>query len=211
MSPRITQMPEITVNGMESDVSELGSEDIHLSKVDEDSLTRQSTAGFADWIATFFRRVISLLETLPDEMPGDHASSSGNDADGEIGWLIHIHLSETVLASVTDMVLELCEQICVHLSEPLFDLVLTLVYDYATTTVRSNATRCMHALVECVAAANPSKTLAKFIPYCERCISYELDHGASSIRTTSSSTALPADAALHWSERQAISEYSRYS
>lgn len=93
-----------------------------------------------------------------------------------------------------------CSQICVHLSEPLFDLVLKMVYDYASNNVRSNAVRAIHQLVECVANADPVKTLALFLPFCERNIRIELENGASSLRTTSSSTPLPSDATLHWSE-----------
>lgn len=92
-------------------------------------------------------------------------------------------------------------QICVHLSEPLYDMVLGLVFDYATQNVRSNAVRAIHQLVECVANAHPEKTLARFLPFCDRSIRTELDHGASSLRITSSgSTPLPSDATLHWSE-----------
>lgn len=203
MSPHATSFelpaPNITLNAIES-AGIIDAFDSHLSREQEDNLLRQSTTGFADWIATFFRRVIGLLENLPEEMPGDVPSSNGNDADGTTSILNSNHPSEPSLAGVADMVLELCEQICIHLSEPLFDLVLTLVYDYATTNVRSNAARFMHALVQCVAAANPAKTLAKFIPYCVGCIPYELAHGASSIRTTSVTMPLPSDAALHWSE-----------
>ena len=92
-----------------------------------------------------------------------------------------------------------CNQICVHLSEPLYNLVLNMIYDYASTTVRSNAVRAIHQLVECVANANPEKTLAKFLPFCARNIRTELENGASSVRTTSSTTPIPSDATLHWS------------
>jgi proteasome activator subunit 4 len=92
-----------------------------------------------------------------------------------------------------------CSQICVHLSGPLFDLVLNMIFDYASTNVRSNAVRAIHQLVECVANANPVETLRRFLPLCSRNIRVELENGASSLRTTSSSTPLPSDATLHWS------------
>ena len=93
-----------------------------------------------------------------------------------------------------------CSQICIHLSEPLYDLVLDMVFDYASTNVRTNSVRAIHQLVECVANADADKTLAKFFHLCSRNIRTELENGASSIRTTSSSTPLPSDATLHWSE-----------
>jgi proteasome activator subunit 4 len=98
-----------------------------------------------------------------------------------------------------DAVAGACNQICVHLSEPLYDLVLNMVFDYASTNVRSNAVRAIHQLVECVANADPVKTLAKFLPFCIRNIRVELENGASSLRTTSASSPLPSDATLHWS------------
>ena len=102
---------------------------------------------------------------------------------------------------LVDAVSSAFSQICVHLSEPLFDMVLNMVFDYASTNVRTNAVRAIHQLVECVANADPIKTLAKFLPFCARNIEVELDHGASSVRSTSlKSTPLPSDATLHWSE-----------
>lgn len=92
-------------------------------------------------------------------------------------------------------------QICVHLSDPLYDMVLGMVFDYASQNVRSNAVRAIHQLVECVANADPVKTLARFLPFCSRNIRTELEHGASSLRSTSlNSTPLPSDATLHWSK-----------
>lgn len=99
-------------------------------------------------------------------------------------------------------------QICVHLSDSLYDMVLNMVFDYASANVRSNAVRAIHQLVECVANANPEKTLAKFVPFCDRNIRTELEHGASSLRVTSaSSTPLPSDATLHWSTRTNYAMY----
>jgi proteasome activator subunit 4 len=106
---------------------------------------------------------------------------------------------------VVDAVAGACSQICTHLSEPLFDLVLNTIFDYASTAVRSNAVRAIHQLVECVATANPVKTLDKFFHFCLQRIQVELDGGASSLRTTSSSSPLPSDATLHWSQYHLIS------
>lgn len=102
---------------------------------------------------------------------------------------------------VIDAVSGACSQICVHLSDSLYDMVLNMIFDYASTNVRSNAVRAIHQLVECVANANPDKTLAKFFYFCEKNIRTELENGASSLRTTSTLSApLPSDATLHWSK-----------
>ncbi|KAF9785996.1 hypothetical protein BJ322DRAFT_1005050 [Thelephora terrestris] len=151
-----------------------------LSKQEEDALLMDSTGDLPDWIANFIRRVILLLENLPDE------DSSGN-ADG------------ATEVQVIDAVSGACSQICVHLSDNLYDMVLNMIFDYASNNVRSNAVRAIHQLVECVANANPEKTLAKFFYFCAKNIKTELENGASSRRTTTTSSApLPSDATLHW-------------
>ena len=110
-------------------------------------------------------------------------------------------LNINYLVQVIDAVSGACSQICVHLSDSLYDMVLKMIFDYASNNVRSNAVRAIHQLVECVANANPEKTLAKFFYFCEKNIRTELENGASSLRTTTTSSApLPSDATLHWSE-----------
>ncbi|KAJ3917772.1 hypothetical protein F5877DRAFT_79643 [Lentinula edodes] len=166
------KLPSFELNGFGDLVSDMES---RLSPDEEDTLLKDSTASFADWLANFIRRVIQLMENLPEEGP-----------DGKSG------------AQVVDSVVGACSQICVHLSEPLYDLVLKMVFDYASTNVRTNAVRAIHQLVECVANANPDKTLAMFFPFCAHKIRLELENGAGSLRTTSSSIPIPSDATLHW-------------
>ena len=38
-----------------------------LSNEEEDALLKDTTASFADWVTNFIRRVIQLLENLPEE------------------------------------------------------------------------------------------------------------------------------------------------
>ncbi|KAL1951774.1 hypothetical protein VTO73DRAFT_923 [Trametes versicolor] len=173
-----TDLPVLGIEHFPDGV-EQGSEE-QLSKEDEDVILRDSAGSFADWVAAFLRRVILLFENLPEEGP-----------DGSAGGATEVQLVDAVSGTFS--------QICVHLSEPLYDMVLGLVFDYATQNVRSNAVRAIHQLVECVANANPAKTLDRFLPFCEQSIQTELEHGASSIRITSQgSTPLPSDATLHW-------------
>ena len=108
--------------------------------------------------------------------------------------------SRLFAVQLVDAVTNACSQICIHLSDNLFDLVLNMIFDYASNNVRPNAVRAVHQLVECVANAHPVKTLAKFVPFCIKNIEVELENGASSTRTTSTfSTPLPSDATFHWS------------
>ncbi|KAF5377624.1 hypothetical protein D9615_005155 [Tricholomella constricta] len=169
-------LPSFSLDDMESQYTDLES---RLTDEEEDALLKDSTGSFPDWIANFIRRVIQLLENLPDEGP-----------DGSAGGATEVQIVDAVTGA--------CSQICVHLSEPLYDLVLTMIFDYASTNVRPNAVRAIHQLVECVANADPVKTLAKFFHFCVRNIQVELENGASSLRTTSVSSPLPSDATLHW-------------
>jgi proteasome activator subunit 4 len=151
----------------------------YLSQDDEDELLKTATGGFADWVASFIRRVILLLENLPEEGPNGHTGG-------------------TTEVKLVDAVTECCRQICVHLSEPLFDLVLNMVYDFASKNARSNAVRAVHQLVQAVTNANAPKALKRFIPLCIGNIRHELENGASSVRTTSTSRPLSSDATFHW-------------
>jgi proteasome activator subunit 4 len=172
-----------------------------LTKDEERTLVRDSTAGFAgecpvfemltisneskftvDWVTSLFRRVLALYENLPEE--GGKKNMTGGKQE------------ESILKSIKSML----DVVCLHLSSQLFDLVLNLVYNYATTNAKSNAVRAFGQLVACLAQARPKQTIAKFLPYCISQIEDELEHGASSIRTTSNHEAAPSDTTLHWSK-----------
>jgi proteasome activator subunit 4 len=170
-----------------------------LSKAEERTLVRESTAGFAgafypsidvltdllsgavDWVTSLFRRVLSLYENLPEE--GGKRNTTGGRQE------------ESVIKSIKSML----DLVCLHLSDPLFDLVLKLVYDYVTANAKSNAVKAIGQMISSLALAHPSKTIDKFLPFCLSQIKDELKHGASSLRTTSSHVAIPSDTTLHWS------------
>ncbi|KAF8213398.1 hypothetical protein K438DRAFT_1902498 [Mycena galopus ATCC 62051] len=169
-----TLMPSFSLDDLQSDM-----EFPRLSDEEEDLLVQDTTGSFADWVTQFIRRVYQLQENLPEE--------GGGASEGAFARV-----------QVVDAVGRACQTICAHLSDPLYDLVLNMVYDYTSTNVRSNAVRGVHLLIEALANANPAKCLAKFFPLCERNIRIELENGASSLRTTSVSSPLPSDATLHW-------------
>lgn len=152
-----------------------------LSREEERALARESTAGFADWVTSLFRRVLALFENLPEE--GGKKGTTGGKVE------------EAVLKAIKGAL----DTVCLHLSDPLFDLVLKLVFDYASTNAKSNAVRAFGQLVSCLARVKPEKTIDKFLPFCIAQIQDELKHGASSIRTTSTHEAVPSDTTLHWS------------
>lgn len=142
---------------------------------------------------TLFEELFSFSTTYPRKLAARRkVSNQHHHVSAEVYLLFSVQL--------VDAVTNACSQICIHLSDSLFDLVLNMIFDYASTNVRPNAVRAVHQLVECVANAHPAKTLAKFVPFCIHNIEVELENGASSTRTTSNlSTPLPSDATFHWS------------
>ncbi|EJF66455.1 ARM repeat-containing protein [Dichomitus squalens LYAD-421 SS1] len=151
-----------------------------LSREEERALARESTAGFADWVTSLFRRVLALFENLPEE--GGKKGTTGGK------------MEEAVLKAIKGAL----DTVCLHLSDALFDLVLKLVFEYASTNAKSNAVRAFGQLVSCLARVKPEKTIDRFLPFCIAQIQEELKHGASSIRTTSTHEAVPSDTTLHW-------------
>lgn len=137
---------------------------------------------FSDWVTSLFRRVLALYENLPEE--GGKKGTTGGRQE------------ENVLKSIKSMI----DVICMHLSDELFDLVLQLVYGYATVNAKSNAVRAFGQLVASLARVRPEQTIEKFLPFCAMQVQEELKHGASSMRTTSTHAAVPSDTTLHWSE-----------
>ncbi len=91
-----------------------------------------------DWVTSLFRRVIALYENLPEE--GGKRNTTGGKQE------------ESVLKSVKAMM----DVVCLHLSDQLFDLILNLVFDYATTNAKSNAVRAFGQLVACLARESSS-------------------------------------------------------
>ncbi|KAK4048054.1 Proteasome activator BLM10 [Microbotryomycetes sp. JL221] len=150
-----------------------------LSRREEDELVRMSTAGFPDWVSSFFRQVMTLFDALPE--PGKGSRNGGKIED---------QMTQTIIAA--------CDFVCAHLSPPLFDLALDIVYREISTSARSNSARAVSQLVSCFARANSVKTLKKCFSACDIHIRGELEGGASSTRTTSSNTPIESDVTLHW-------------
>jgi proteasome activator subunit 4 len=90
------------------------------------------------------------------------------------------------------------DMVCQHVSEDIFDLVLRQTREYVVSNAKANAVRAFGQLVSCLARVNPKKTLATFFPLCCSRLEEELQHGASSIRTTSVNPASPSDTVFHW-------------
>jgi proteasome activator subunit 4 len=168
-----------------------------LSKEEERSLVRDSTASFAgdfyfialvlsepllDWVTMLVRRVLALYENLPEE--GGKKNTTGGKQE------------ESMLKSIKSMM----DVVCLHLSDQLFDLVLNLLFDYAMANAKSNAVQAFGQLIACLARVKPEQTMAKLLSPCISQVEEELKHGASGVRTTSTHAAVPSDTTLHWSK-----------
>ncbi|PWN54156.1 hypothetical protein IE53DRAFT_24314 [Violaceomyces palustris] len=150
-----------------------------LTNQQEDYQLRLSTADFESWVMAYFQKVLALFETLPEEGKG-----------GKTGGKIEEQVLNILLAA-TDCV-------CGALSPYLFDRAFKMIADYCATTVSATSVRVIGSLVSCFGRADSRKVLERIVPMCSANIRAELAHGASSVRTTSTTLPLPSDAALHW-------------
>ena len=185
------RLPMVSIESMPEDVD--AASDTPLPEEAEDSILKHSNDHVTDWVAAFVRRVILLLENLPE------------DGSEGITILLCSNVDNKLKAPISDdLVSSVCAVLCnivLHASETLYDMVLKLVFDYVSSSIAPGALFAVSELVECVSAGNIEKALAKFFPFAANNIILELKRGASSIRTTSvDSTPVLSDSTLHWSE-----------
>ncbi|GAA6033408.1 hypothetical protein JCM8097_006736 [Rhodosporidiobolus ruineniae] len=153
--------------------------EIKLTRKQEDDAVRTMTAGFPDWVSSFFRGVLAVFEALPE--PGKGSRNGGKTED---------QMTQTLIAA--------CDFVCGQLSPPLFDLCLDLVHREVTSNIRSNSARVTSQLVSCFARADATKTLKKFFDLCDLRIRAELESGAGATRTTRTDNIIESDTTLHW-------------
>ncbi|KAG8751768.1 hypothetical protein FRC14_007629 [Serendipita sp. 396] len=146
----------------------------------ERTMVIESTGLFEDWVRAFFERCLVLYETLPEE--GGRSKKTGGKQE------------EAMLSGLR----EATEVICTQLSDDIFNSVLNRVYDFASTNTKLNSMKAFCQLLRRVARSRPSQTLEKFIPLCVRQIKLELELGAASIPTTSTTDIVHSDTALLW-------------
>ncbi|KAI8379085.1 uncharacterized protein BYT42DRAFT_495617 [Radiomyces spectabilis] len=161
--------------GMDLDADQ----DAELSREMEDQLCRATTGEFEEWLAKFMRRVFTIFENLPQH---DRKKQSG-----------------AMEAGLTQTLLHACDIVFGQLSEPLYDLALRMVVDFASEQVLPNAVRATGMLCDSITSANPQKAAKRFFPLCINNIMVELEHGASSTITNSStSNPIQSDSSFHW-------------
>ena len=145
----------------------------------EDYQVRIATSEFEGWVSAFMRQVLHLVDTLPEEGKG-----------GRIGEKHEEMVLHTLLAT--------CDVFCSALSPRMFDRALDVLVAYVTTSVSGAAVKVIGSLISCFSRVDAAKVLRRVMPLCTATIAAELEHGASSIRTTSTSVPRAQDTALHY-------------
>nr|XP_019009928.1 proteasome activator subunit 4 [Kwoniella pini CBS 10737]OCF48709.1 proteasome activator subunit 4 [Kwoniella pini CBS 10737] len=153
-------------------------EDLSLGEVND--RVRFATSAFRDWVPEFLGRVLLLFSNLPEE--GGKTGRAGGKTE----------------ALTLSHVMHACAGVFAALDDKLFDAALDQIIEYATTTCRANAVDAVGELIRHLAFANTAKVFSRLFPICRQRIIHELKTGASSLRTTTTSIPLPADAGLHW-------------
>ncbi|KAL7421289.1 Proteasome activator BLM10 [Cryptotrichosporon argae] len=151
-----------------------------LTPEEIDARIRMSTAEFRDWVPEFISRVLLLFSNLPEE--GGRTGRAGGKQEMMTLKSV-LHTTGSIFASLDDK---------------LFDAAVDQIAEYAMTTTRANAVEAVGELVRNLATVNAAKTFARFFPLCKQRITSELQAGASSIRTTTTSIPRQSDATLHW-------------
>ncbi|KAL5362475.1 hypothetical protein BJX96DRAFT_101882 [Aspergillus floccosus] len=151
--------------------------DTELDDETEEMILRSSTCDFGDFIVSFFGRVFTLLENLPDVSRVRNGSPEEN-------------IVNTLPA--TFMPLLSC------LSPEYYDIALSKVVDFVSNHVIHQARDAMAFICNSVCKVNPEKALKSFIPVLTQAIRTEIDdNGAGSTRTTGTDV-LPRDRGLVW-------------
>ncbi|WFD01127.1 Proteasome activator BLM10 [Malassezia yamatoensis] len=146
---------------------------------EENDALRFSTADLPGWASGFLQRTLLLVDNLPDE-----------GKTGKIGEKNEEMLLHSVVATWDVM--------CSALSPMLFSKLLQELMQYVRTTMSASGVKIIGSLVGCFARANSAAVLDEVVPMACARIATELEHGASSMRTTSTSLPREQDTALHW-------------
>lgn len=138
-----------------------------------------STAGAEEWVIEFFRKVFAVFASLPEE--GARGKVGGKQEDSVTGSLI----------SSVDAVVN-------SLSPYLVTQAWQIVHRHCSETVSASSGRLVGSIVASFSRINPEMVLAAMVPMADQRLRSELEHGASSSRTTSTYVASPSDATFHW-------------
>ena len=167
------------------DLTEISRNTMDIDETEIDQIIRIGTSGFEAWILKFLERVFVMFENLPQQY-GHHSNNS------------------TMESSLIRLLLHTCEVTFSQLSPSLHNLVIRKIVEFARSNVIPNATKAIGFLAAAACGSENEKALPLFITLCKEKILEELEHGASSVHSSSFSTTHPfgfhsmSDASLHW-------------
>ena len=72
----------VLVDGIDGTDIDHMDERVVLTNAEEDALLRETTSRFTDWVASFIRRVVLLLENLPEE--GTDGTPRSGESEGKL-------------------------------------------------------------------------------------------------------------------------------
>lgn len=148
---------------------------------DSESTFRSTTAMAGPWLSDLVDRIFQLYDNMPDDSES-RGPRSGVSAEEQV-----VAMCNTLLDGLIS-----------GLSEELFDQVLEQIFRRVTSMVRSNSVRVVSGLLTGPSNANPIKTLEKFLVHGMKQALSELESGAASVGTTTTTTNIASDAPLLW-------------
>ncbi|KAJ3050497.1 hypothetical protein HK097_008547 [Rhizophlyctis rosea] len=163
---------------VEVDAGDDESARMEVDEEEEDEACRLGTAEFEGWAAKFLDRIFVM----------EHGKAATN---------------RTMETNLIQLVMYACELVFAQMSPDLQDVSLRKLVNFVSFNVVPNATKAIGTLCTLVGGNEPSKRLAAFLPLCHDRILAELNNGAAS-DSTSSTTGNPfgfasmSDASLHW-------------
>ncbi|KAH9822994.1 hypothetical protein DFH28DRAFT_1216660 [Melampsora americana] len=162
--------------------SENADVDMSMQPSDEQSsMPPESSTFLSDWALTYFRRVMSFFENLP-EPRGLREKTGGKVEESTISFLC---------ASF--------DELCKATSPELFPAMLDYFKTYICENVRFNMLKIVGLISSSLARGfADEKTFQTLYPLCDRKIRGELEAGASSTYTMSTSSHKSSDLELHW-------------
>ncbi|CAO1625770.1 unnamed protein product [Sympodiomycopsis kandeliae] len=166
-----------TYPDLSSDDEELRAKAEEMVALDES--IRLSTGIYEEWSTNFLDRVFLVCKSLPEE--GARGRTGGAQ-------------EESVVQTLGTAVTALAESLSPHLAKRTFDH----LYRYCAEEPSANAVRMIGSFVASFARVEPSYVLDRIVPLSTKGIRTEIEHGASSRRTTNSQTAEAGDMQLHW-------------
>ncbi|OAV88857.1 hypothetical protein PTTG_08821 [Puccinia triticina 1-1 BBBD Race 1] len=151
------------------------------SQPDNGTIVLESESFLSDWALTYFQRVMSVFENLP-EPQGKQEKTGGKLEENTINFL----------SASFD---ELCKAVSPELGLKMVDY----FKSYVSDNVRSNMVKAVGLIAGSLTRGiSGAATFKSIYPLCDTRIRAELEAGAASVHTMSTNSPTGSDLRLHW-------------